>query len=322
MTELRENFPSSDGKNKIVYRIWEPEDRSSIRAVLQISHGMAEHIGRYKGFAEFLTSKGFAVSGNDHLGHGETAKNPEDLGFIAESTGYRYLVEDVHQLTVILHERYPDKPVILMGHSMGSFIARLYLSHFAEDISAAIIMGTAGPGSPVDLGILIVNLISLFYGERHRSKLVTAMAFGSYNKKIAKPCRPAAWLTKNETILDERDKDPFCTFIFTLSAYRDMFCMLGDVNSPDWASSVTTSLPILLISGGQDPVGNYGKGVQKVASMLGGAGVRNLTVKLFPDDRHEILYDADKDDVYAFIEGWLNKVLDGMKQEEEEESGD
>lgn len=311
MSEIKGRFPSCDGKNSVAYTIWEPE--GEVRAVLQISHGMIEHRGRYADFAEYLNTLGIAVGANDHLGHGETAATPDDLGFFADNDGYLLVVEDLHKMTVLLREKYPDKPLILMGHSMGSFVARLYLATYGEEVDAAIIMGTAGPGAPTGLGIGAVNLISAFKGERHRSKFVTALAFGSYLKRIPKPCDPMAWTSREQWVFDKRNADPYCNFIFTLSAYRDLFSLLAEINNEEWAKKISTDLPILMISGDEDPVGNYGKGVRKVASMLAGAGAKKLTVKLCHGDRHEVLNETDREDNYKYIAGWLDETLESLK---------
>lgn len=270
---------------------------------------MIEHRGRYADFAEYLNTLGIAVGANDHLGHGETAATPDDLGFFADKDGYLCVVDDLHKMTELLHEKYPDKPLILLGHSMGSFVARLYLANYGEDVDAAIIMGTSGPGAPTGLGIGAVNLISAFKGERHRSKFVTGLAFGSYLKKIPKPCNPMAWISKADWVFEKHDADPYCNFTFTLSAYRDLFSLLAEINNNEWAQKISTDLPILLISGDEDPVGNYGKGVLKVASMLTGAGAKKLTVKICRGDRHEVLNETDREDNYKYISGWIDETL-------------
>ena len=307
MNLTKSTFLSSDGDTQVVYRLWEPE--GPVRGVVQISHGMMEHIGRYAAFAEYLCGLGYAVAGNDHLGHGETTPDPKNRGYFAPMDGYALLVEDLHTLTGILREKYPGAPLILLGHSMGSFVARLYFSQYAEDVDGAVIMGTAGPGNPVGLGIFVTGLIAAFKGEDHRSKLISKLAFGSYNKKWEKPCSEYAWLSKDKSDTDAYEADPDCHFTFTCSAFRDLFTMLSLINRDEWAETIPTDLPILLISGGDDPVGNYGKGVKKVAGMLANRGARKLTVRLFPTDRHEVLGETDRDKVFACLSEWMDGVL-------------
>lgn len=311
----RNTFLSSDGKTAVSYKIWEPDgDVKNIRGVVQISHGMCEYVERYAGYAAHLCELGFVVGGNDHLGHGDTAPDADSLGFIAESDGPRYLVEDVHRMTGILKERYPDVPFVLLGHSMGSFIARSYLSLYAEELDAAIIMGTGGTKNPTGLGMFVADLVSAVCGQRRRSKMLTALAFGSYNKRCGKGADMRSWLTKDKEIAARYAADPYCNYIFTAQAYHDMFSLLDSVSTEEWARSVPTDLPILLISGDEDPVGNYGKGVHQVSGLLMGVGVRDVTVKLIRGDRHEVLNETDRTEVYAVIDEWLDDTLETVAE--------
>lgn len=304
-------FLSTDGKTSVSYKIWAPGDDVKVKGVLQISHGMCEYVGRYEDFALYLVSLGWAVAGNDHLGHGDTAASDGDLGYFAEKEGYKLLVDDVHKLTGILKEKYPDVPFVLMGHSMGSFIARLYLASYAEELDAAIIMGTGGTKNPTGLGMALASFIALFNGDHYRSELLKKIAFSGYLKKCGKNAHPSAWITKDEERLRKYAGDPKCTYTFTVSGYHDLFSMISLVSTEEWAQMIPTDLPILLISGADDPVGDYGKGVGQVAALLTGAGNSKLTVKLIAGDRHEVLNETDRDDVYAFISGWLDEnVLD------------
>lgn len=311
---LTGHFDSSDGKSKIAYRIREPE--GDVRGVVQISHGMAEHISRYAPFADYLAQRGFVCGGNDHLGHGDSCPDTEDLGFFSEADGVRKVISDLHSMTEILKEKYPDKPIFLLGHSMGSFLARLYLSNYAEDLTGAIVMGTAGPGSPVGLALWLCGIVSAFRGDMHRSKFINKIAFGSYNKKIKNPQSPFDWLSKDRDEVAKYDADPLCGFGFTVSGFRDLFSMIGECNTAEWAATVPTDLPVLVVSGADDPVGNYGAGPAKVAGMLGAAGSVGVTLKLFPGDRHEILNETDRDDVFSYISGWLEECLAEAEEEE------
>ena len=205
--------------------------------------------------------------------------------------------------------RYPDKPVILLGHSMGSFIARLYLSQYSEELVGAIIMGTAGPGAPVAPAVALINLISAFKGEHHRSEFIDKLAFGSYNKRIDPKRTKFDWLTKDEAVVDRYVADEKCGFLFTLSGYRDLMTFISECNRREWAESVPTNLRVLIVSGAEDPVGNYGEGPKKVAGMLAAAGSVGVTLKLFRGDRHEILNETDRESVYRFIDDWIGSVL-------------
>ena len=308
MDPIRGSFMSSDGENEIPYYIWEPEGDPV--AVVQLSHGMCEHVMRYSRYAAHLVSRGIVFAGNDHLGHGPKAAEKGTLGYIADSDGPDLMVSDLHTMTGILKERYPRVPVILLGHSMGSFLCRLYLSSFAEDLSGAIVMGTGGPDAPVGLGAFLASGVSSVRGPRHPSRMLSGIAFGSYTKRCAKAEGPFAWLSRDRENVAAYEADPLCGFTFTAGGFHDLFSMIGAVSTDEWAASIPTDLPILVVSGSEDPVGGYGKGVMKVVSMLSGAGARRLTAKLFPKDRHELLNETDREKVYEYIDGWIdNEIL-------------
>lgn len=301
----------------LAYRIYEPE--GEVRAVVQLSHGMCEYVGRYEEYARHLCERGIVFAGNDHPGHGDSAASADDLGYFAETDGAHLAVEGLEAMSELLLERYEGKPLILLGHSMGSFICRLYLSYFAENLSGAIIMGTAGPGAPTGMGIAMANLISLFRGERHRSRLLSKIQTAGYLKRCGKGAGKSDWLTRDRAIVEKYDADPLCNYTFTVSGYRDLFTMLGEVSTYEWAQSVPTDLPILVISGEDDPVGGFGKGVCKVAGALTGAGARKLSTVLIPGARHEVLNETDREQTYAIIDEWLDEVLDEVLAEQSDD---
>jgi len=306
------SFPSvRDGVNIAAY-IYAPDEDAAPRALLQISHGMCEYIGRYEDFAEFLCRRGFAVFGNDHIGHGSTAVSDSDLGYIPRVGGGDMLVEDLHKTALKVRERYPDVPHILLGHSMGSFAARLYAVKYGGELDGLIIMGTGGPDNPTAMGKAVARLVGLGNGGRKRSKLIDSIAFGSYCKRFTGDGEHPkyAWLTRDRAIVDKYAADKLCSsYIFTADGFYTLFDMIGRVSEKSWAGSLPKKLPVLVVSGDEDPVGDYGRGVKKVYDRLLAAEIGDLTLRLYSDDRHEILNELDRDIVYNELAEWLEKRI-------------
>lgn len=302
-------FKSTSGLCDIFAEGYFPADRKQVIGIIQIAHGMAEHHERYKDFISFLNDNGFAVFINDHLGHGKSVADDSQLGFFGVNKGYIYLVDDMKKLTDIALSEIPDKPVIIFGHSMGSFLARLYSERYGKDINAAIYCGTAGANPAAAVGISIVKSIIKAKGTHHKSKLIDKLAFGTYNSKI-KPQRTSFdWLTSVDSVVDAYISDPYCGFLFTACGYKDLMELMVVINRPDWYTHMPQNLPIYLISGEEDPVGNYGKGIKQVYHNLIDSKHTDVSMKLFSGDRHEILNEKDKNDVYRNIVAWINTVI-------------
>ena len=296
-------FLSTDGKHKVFARECTPD--GEVRAVLQIAHGVAEHVYRYAPFMEFLANNGFVVVANDHLGHGKTAENEQELCFFAEKDGWNDVVSDMDQLHKLTAAKYPDVPYFLFGHSMGSFYARWYAEKWPESIAAVIISGTAGPSFMNVIGQRLAGLIARVKGPRYVSPLMVKLNFGSYCKRIKNAKSANDWLTRDEAVVKAYDADGLCTFQFTASTYREMLATLNHVSSKVWAESINKELPVLLIAGDGDPVGDYGKGVRKVWAMLGDAGVKDLTCQIFEGGRHELHNETNRDEVFDYVLTWI-----------------
>ncbi len=301
------SHPSTDGKTALSAYCITPS--APPRAMVQIAHGMCEYFERYVPFAEYLASLGFLVFGHDHLGHGRTAKSPEDRGFTAEGGGANYLVEDVHELSLAMKKKHPELPLVIFGHSMGSFIVREVTARYGEDYTAAIYCGTGGPETPAGLGMLLAKFLMIVQGERHRSPLLKRISFMGYNKRFGKECDANAWLTRDEAVLARYRSDALCSFVFTLRGYHDLFTLVREVSKKEWAARLPQSLPILVVSGEEDPVGGYGKGVRAVGERLQKAGLSDLSVVLYPEMRHEILNELDKETVWKELAQWIEKKL-------------
>lgn len=302
-----------NGSRPINYQVWEPE--GSPRGLLQLSHGMAEHIRRYDDFARFMASHGWLVFGNDHIGHGDNAPTPEERGYMPRD-GADILVEDLHLVADDVKSHYPDLPHVLLGHSMGSFVARHYLSRYGAELDGAIIMGSAGGGQPTAAGKLLARLTSALRGSHHRSPLIDSIAFGSYNKRLGKDAHKFAWLSRDDSVVAAYDADELCGYVFTADAFYVLFDLLGRVSAKSWPATVPTDLPLLIVSGEQDPVGNYGKGVTELYRSLLQAGCSGAALRLYPEDRHEILNELDRSVVYGDILGWCEGVINTQKEKE------
>lgn len=297
-------FPSSDGVHDIHCRLWEPE--GEVNAVVQLVHGVAEYIARYDAFAGFLTDHGCAVCGDDHLGHGESIHDDTELGWFSDEKGWEHLVDDEKRLHDLLAEKYPGKPMVLFGHSMGSFIARTYLGVYPQGFSACVLSGTGRqPGVVCAAGKILAKREIRAHGSKYRSPTLQKIAFGSYLKKIDDPVGPNDWICRDETVVRAYDADPLCGFTATAGLMYDMMDGLSIIGRADHMGKMDKALPVLFIAGDADPVGAYGKGVQKVAGQFQKAGMQDVTVKLYPGCRHEVLNELEKEKVWADVLAWM-----------------
>lgn len=300
-------FPSSDTVHTVSAVIYSMPE-TPVRAVLQLSHGMCEYVRRYEPMAEFYAAHGIVLAGNDHLGHGDTA-GPEDYGHYGEPGGRYYLLQDLHKMNALLHEEFPNTPIFLYGHSMGSFYARWYAERWPDTIAGLIISGTAGPRLLNVIGQGVATILAAVKGSRTVSQFMVRANMGTYCNRIPDAKSPNAWLTRDEVVVQAYDADPLCTFPFTVGSYREMLAAINYVNSAKWARAVDKQLPILLISGDADPVGDYGAGVRKVWMMLGDAGVQDLTCQIYEDARHELHNETNRAEVFEYVLTWLEDHL-------------
>ena len=303
-------FTSSEGKTPIHVRVWEPD--CDLNGVVQLAHGINEYIGRYEPFARQLASKGFAVVGSDHLGHGQSVLSEDRLGYFADSDGWYHVVDDVEELRRRTHEKYPELPYFVFGHSMGSFVVRTWLiRHPQSRVDGVILCGTGQPPAPIVAGgRLACDADMLKNGPMHRSEAIYNLAFGAYNKRIEPLRTQYDWLTRDEAVVDKYAADPLCTFIPTSSLMRDMMFGLGIIGSASALRRMRQDVPVLFISGEADPVGGYGMQVARVYASFVKAGLADVAYKFYPEARHELLNEINRGEVYQDILDWLFKKLD------------
>ena len=301
-------FPSSDGVHSVHVQEWVPEGQP--RAVVQLVHGIAEHVSRYDPFARFLTAHGYYVCGDDHLGHGKTASNPEELGYTCERDGWTHMVDDLYALRRLTGEKYPGIPYLLLGHSMGSFLSRTYLIRYPGTVDACALSGT-GQQAPalVSFGTLFAKLERARLGSHGRSGLIQKLCFGAYNNQF-KPVRtPNDWISRDKAVVDAYNADPFCQFWPTVTLFGDMMDGIRLITDPSNLAKMDQSTPVYFFAGARDPVGDSGKGVQKAYQSFLDAGCQDVSIHLYPNGRHEILNELNREEVYADLLTWMEAKL-------------
>lgn len=301
-------FDSRDKKTKIRALRWIPDKK--ITGVVQIIHGMAEHIDRYEDLARFLAERGILVTGDDHLGHGKSVPEGGTYGYFCKQDPATVVVRDVHRLKKMTQEEYPGAPYLILGHSMGSFILRNYLFRYGTGIQGAIICGTGSqPQALVKVSKAIAALQGAFLGEKHTAKMIDKMAFGNYNKKIENPKTSFDWLCCDEAVVEAYHENPFCGFVFTVNGFRTLFTLLERLNQPANLSRMPKTLPVHFIAGEEDPVGNYGEGVKQAYESFVNAGMEKISLKLYPNARHELLNEKNKMQIYEDLYLWIEERI-------------
>jgi alpha-beta hydrolase superfamily lysophospholipase len=301
-------FESSTGENLLHARKCIPD--GTPRAVVQIEHGVADHISRYDDLMEYLANNGIVCVGDDHLGHGESIRMPEQQGFFAEEDGWEHVVRDVDILRDLTRRDYPDLPYIFFGHSMGSFVVRSYLIRHPDRYDAAILSGTGHQNKAMILaGYTAASLLTKLKGPRGDGTALNNMAFGSYCKKIDKPRTPFDWISRDEATVDKYIADPYCGFVCKVSLYRDMMEGVKFITNQLNIDKMNKEAPVYFMSGDADPVGDYGVGVERAYNAFCAAGLKDVRMKLYPGGRHEMLNEINKEDVKKDILDWINEKL-------------
>lgn len=284
------------------------------RFCLQITHGMAEHKRRYIPFMEYIASLGGACIISDMRGHGETS-NPADYGYFGEN-GVEATISDLHQIGLVLRQKYPGLPMILFGHSMGSLVARSYAAEHDHHLAALILSGEASNNPAVGAGLMLTRLIALFRGDRYRSPLIESMSTGAYDKAFPEG-EKFQWLSVNEENRQKYIEDPGCGFPFTLNGYDTLFSFMKRTYSPKFYHVWRKDMPILFLSGEEDPVMGDKKAFEDAVRFMRDMGYRNVRSKLYPGMRHEILMESERETVYADVVAFIEEAVQGSAADTE-----
>ena len=301
-------FQSSTGRTSIHALKCVPDGKP--RAVVQIAHGIAEHIDRYKPFMEFLAGSGFVVAGNDHLGHGKSIRVPAEQGFFAEKDGWWRVVDDMDKLHDIMSKEYPELPYVLFGHSMGSFLTRTDLIKHPDKYDGVILSGTGHQSPALVLGgNAAASVMAKLNGAMGDGAKLDSLAFGTYLSKIENPRTKFDWLSRDAEQVDKYIADPLCGFVGKIGLYRDMMKGIKFITNEKNVAQMNKEKPVYFMSGDGDPVGDYGKGVERAYKAFCDAGLHDVFMRLYPGGRHEMLNETNKEQVYQDILNWLNEKI-------------
>ena len=301
-------FQSSTGRTSIHALKCVPDGKP--RAVVQIAHGIAEHIDRYRPFMEFLADNGFVAAGNDHLGHGKSIRVPEEQGFFAEKDGWWRVVDDMDKLHDIMSNEYPELPYVLFGHSMGSFLTRTYLIKHPDKYDGVILSGTGHQSPALVLGgNAAASVMAKLNGAMGDGTKLDSLAFGTYLNKIENPRTKFDWLSRDTEQVDKYIADPLCGFVGKIGLYRDMMQGIKFITDKKNIAQMNKEKPVYFMSGDGDPVGDYGKGVERAYNAFCDAGLHDVFMRLYPGGRHEMLNETNKEQVYQDILNWLNEKI-------------
>jgi len=295
-------------QNKAIhYFKWEGAEK---KAVVQIIHGMGEHAARYKVLAESLIPKGYILYANDHRGHGQTATTIEDIGYFDDGDFWDNTQSDLKQFTALIQKENEGLPFFIIGHSMGSLLARDYISNPINGLNGVVLSGTGGnPGLLGTIGLMISKLLATIHGRKKRSEFLRSISFGKFNKEFSPMRTNADWISKDETVVDLYVNDPMCSKTFTSGFWIDLLSGVKRINQKKTFDSTPNNLPIYMFSGDRDPVGDNGKGVTEVFENYKKSGTTDIQCTLYPNGRHEMLNEVNRDEVIGAMLEWFEDRL-------------
>ena len=304
-------FDSTNGSDRIAYYVYTPEE-GSVRAVLQIVHGMCEYCARYEDFIRYLCSNGIMVCCHDQLGHGNSVPDESKLGYFAPERGWHFLAKDTAKLTKIMKDKHPEcrrLPYFILGHSMGSLVVRTALTRYGFMYDGAILLGTLNTSVGADGGLILTKTLCRLKGGTSRSPLIDQFVFGVANKKIENPVSEYSWLSHDDEVVLAYERDPLCNFHFTLRGYYDLMFLISYVAAKDWAGKLDRELPVIICSGAEDPIGSYGEDPKEVFDALNNAGSTDIELKIYKGARHELLNETNRTEVYTDLLEWLDNHI-------------
>lgn len=312
----RLSFKSTTGQGLIQPLLYMPDDtgvndKEKLRAIVLVIHGMAEHQMRYREFAEFLNSNGFAVCTFDLPGHGRTSPDEEHLGFFSDADGTELIDRDVNLLMKLLMKKFPGVPPVIFGHSMGSMIARHFCARTEIRLAGAVFSGTPAPNGLAGFASFLASRSVKKNGPLYRDERLDKLMNGNFQTRLIEPLTPFDWISRDKDQVNKYIEDPWCGFVFTAAGFRDLFKWIQLVSSKKWAASIPTELPVYVFSGDQDPVGAFGLGVKKVAKWLEDTG-HMTRLKLYEDGRHEMLNEINRHEVWQDVSNWLSDLTSNM----------
>lgn len=313
MVYSKEVLTMSDG-NKNVFHGWTAEYGQETGTIVILSHGMAEYARRYENFAQVLCDKGISLFAEDHRGHGETAELAEKegtgtFGYLGDGDGFLRVVEDIHEEILLLKSRFPQKKIVLFGHSFGSFVSQCVIEKYGDILDSCILCGTAGPRQALmGLAKFLGNIVCALGGKKKNSNFLDGLAFGAYNSKIKNPRTDKDWLTRDENQVDKYIEHPWCGFVCKGGFYLELFKGLSLIHQKSMMSSVPKKLPVLFIDGTGDPVGDYGKTVKNLFEIYKKNGLEKVDAKFYEDARHELLNETNHAEIEQDVLDWIEKI--------------